>query len=312
MARSLDPPPMAETLPLRRALLAFTLLILTIMMWAGNATASKLAVGHVSPLTLTFLRWTMAVAILLPLNLGRLRAEAAAIRANWPALAAMGALGYTGFNLLLYSAAATTTAINITILQSGMPLIIFLLNLAVFSVAITWQQLVGYAVTLVGVVLVATQGAPARLLELELRQGDAFMLLASVLYASYTVALKRTTGLHPLTLLTVLSIAAFATSIPFAAAEHLNGAALWPATPYAWGIITYTAVCAAVLSQWFFMQGVAILGPNRAGLFMNLIPVFGALFAVLILGEVMAGYQMISLILVLSGIFVAQRSMARD
>lgn len=301
---------MTADIPLRRIVLATTLLMLTTLMWAGNAVAARLALGEVSPMMLTHLRWLLAVAVLLPLNIQRLKADRVALRANWPFLLAMGALGYTGFNLLLYSAALTTSAINITIVQAAMPMMIFLINLAVFSVAIGWLQVVGYLVTLAGVVLVASDGDPARLLALDVSPGDMLMLLAGLLYAAYTVGLKRRLTMHPLSLLTAMSIGALITSVPFALAEHWAGMQIVPATGLALGVVVYTALCASVLSQWFYMQGVGVLGANRAGLFINLVPVFGAMLAVGILGERMAPHQAVALALVLGGILIAQRSRA--
>jgi drug/metabolite transporter (DMT)-like permease len=302
---------MADDLPLRRALFAGLLLTLTTLMWAGNAVAGKLAIGEISPMLLTQMRWVLAVAILVPVNWRRLQADAAGLRAHWPFLLAMGGLGYAAFNMLLYTAPATTTVINITIIQAGMPMMIFLINLAAFSVAIGRLQVLGYVVTMIGVALVASQGDPTRLAELEMRPGDALMLLASLLYAGYTVALKRPLGLQPLSLLTAMSVGAMITSIPFALFEYASGSLIAPRSGFALAIVAYTALCASVLSQFFFMTGVSILGANRAGLFINLVPIFGTLLAVLVIGEQMAVHQGVALALVLGGILIAQRSAAR-
>jgi drug/metabolite transporter (DMT)-like permease len=164
---------------------------------------------------------------------------------------------------------------------------------------------------MIGVALVARQGDPTRLAELEMRPGDALMLLASLLYAGYTVALKRPLGLQPLSLLTAMSVGAMITSIPFALFEYVSGSLIAPRSGFALAIVAYTALCASVLSQFFFMTGVSILGANRAGLFINLVPIFGTLLAVLVIGEQMAVHQGVALALVLGGILIAQRSAAR-
>ena len=302
---------MHESRPVVGLPLAVLMLTLTALMWAGNAIAGKLAVGEVSPMLLTLLRWVMAVVILLPLSVRHLRADLAELRRLWPYLLGMGAIGYTCFNILLYSAAATTSAVNITIIQASMPMLIFGINLAVFSVAIRPLQVAGYALTLLGVALVAGQGDLAGLARLQVREGDALMLVASVFYASYTVALKRRMALHPLSLLTALCLAAMLIAIPAALGEALAGRSQAPDTPKAWVVVAYTALAASVVSQWFYMTGVAAIGANRAGLFINLVPVFGAGLAVLILGEAVAFYQGAALLLVLGGILTAQAAGGR-
>jgi drug/metabolite transporter (DMT)-like permease len=291
--------------------LAVLLLTLTAMMWAGNAVAGRLAVGEVSPMLLTLMRWFMAVMILLPLAWRHLRADRAELVRLWPFLLAMGAMGYTGFNILLYTAARTTSAVNITIIQAAMPMLIFTMNLVVYAVAIRPLQVLGYALTVLGVALVAGQGDLAGLAQLQVTEGDALMLAASVLYAGYTVALKRRMVLHPLSFLTAMCIGAMLVGLPAAAFEYGIGATEWPGTPLAWGVVAYTGLAASVLSQWFYMTGVGVMGANRAGLFINLVPVFGAGLAVAILGEAVALYQGLALLLVLGGILIAQAAGGR-
>lgn len=292
-------------------MLASLLLCVTTLMWAGNAIAGKLAVGEISPLFLTMLRWIVALALLLPFSARHLLADRAAIARHWLFLLAMGAVGYAGFNMLLYSAARTTSAVNITIIQAAMPMMIFAINLAAFGVSIRALQVAGYAMTLLGVALVAGQGDLAGLARLEVTEGDALMLAASVMYAGYTVALKRRVPVHPLSFLSMMGLGSVLASAPFAAWEVASGAGTLPVTGLAWGLVLYTAVAASVVSQLLYMRGVAMLGPNRAGLFINLVPVFGAGLAVLVLGEQVALYQALSLLLVLGGILAAQAAGGR-
>ena len=291
--------------------MASILLTLTALMWAGNAIAGKVAVGEVSPMVLTAMRWIAAVAMLMPLTLRHLRADRDEIVRGWRFLLAMGAVGYTGFNILLYSSAYTTSAVNIVIIQASMPMLIFAINLAVFGVPIRALQAAGYVLTLLGVGLVAGRGDLAALSQLKVTEGDALMLLAALLYSSYTVALKRPMALHPMSLLTVLCGGAMLAALPFAAWELASGAAVLPSTPKAWAVVLYTVLAASVLSQLFYLRGVAALGPNRAGLFINLVPVFGAGLAVMILAEPVALHQGLALLLVIGGILTAQAAGGR-
>ena len=291
--------------------LAILMLTLTALMWAGNATAARLAVGEVSPMLLTAARWTGATLVLLPFTARLVWADRAEIARVWPFLLGLGATGFAGFNLLLYMAALTTTAVNITIIQAAMPMMIFAINLAAFAVPIRPLQVLGYVLTLGGVALVAGRGDLQSLARLEVAPGDALMLIASVLYAVYTVALKRPLALHSLSLLTVLCASASLVSLPVAAFEAWRGGHVFTGTPLSLGVVAYTALLPSVMAQWFFMLGVRAVGANRAGLFVNLVPVFGAVIAVAVLNEVLAPFQIVALGMVLGGILIAQASGGR-
>ena len=142
---------------------AWLMLVLTTLFWGGNAVAGKLAVGEVSPMLLTWLRWTLAALLMLVVARHHLRQDWPVIRRRLPYLAMMGALGFTGFSGLLYSGLIRTTAINATIIQAGMPMFIFVLNLVIFRTASRPLQLVGYTITLVGVATRCRPGRPVGL-----------------------------------------------------------------------------------------------------------------------------------------------------
>jgi drug/metabolite transporter (DMT)-like permease len=286
---------------------AYVLLLLTALFWGGNAVAGKLAVGHVSPMTLTALRWAGAVLILLSFGLPRLRREWPLMRPHLMTLGALGAVGFTLFNITLYSALKYTSAINVSIEQAGMPMVIFLVNFLLFGLRVTWAQILGFLLSLAGVALTASHGSFGQLLALDLNRGDALMLLAICLYGGYTVALRFLPRLHWLTTMTVMAVSATLVSLPFAAWEITAGAAILP-DMQGWAVVAYTAIFPSILAQVFYMRGVHLLGGNRAGLFINMVPVFGALLAVIILGERFAAYHAVAMVLVLGGIWLAERS----
>ncbi len=198
---------------------AYLFLMITALSWGGNAVAGKLAVGHISPMLLTSLRWAMALMILLAFTLPQVRRDIKVIRANLPLLMAYGAVGFTAFNILLYSALQYTTAINVAIEQAGMPMLIFLANFILFRIKVTPAQILGFMLTLAGVAITASGGSLARLIGLELNRGDALMLLAVLCYGGYTVALRYKPQLHWQSMITVMAASAFLTSLPFAAFE---------------------------------------------------------------------------------------------
>lgn len=286
---------------------AYALLLLTTLFWGGNAIAGKLAIGHVSPMLLTAARWTAAFLLLLVIALPRFTVDWPVIRQNLWLLAGLGFLGFTLFNVALYSALLYTTAINVSIEQAGIPMLIFLANFLLFRTRVTWAQILGSLLSIVGVLLTASHGSLSRLLELEVNFGDALMLLAVLLYSGYTVALRFKPAIHWQSMIIALCGSAAVTSIPFAVAEIWYGAAILPDLT-GWSVIAYTVLFPSILAQVFYIRGVELIGANRAGLFVNLVPIFGTLLSILILGEDFQTYHALAMVLVITGIWLAEHS----
>ncbi|HEV7255407.1 MAG TPA: DMT family transporter [Mesorhizobium sp.] len=287
--------------------MAYLLLLLTTLLWGGNGVAGKLAVGHVSPMLLTSLRWGLAFLILWLLGRGRLRADWAALRPHLPLLALLGFLGFSLFNIALYAALLFTTAVNTSIEQAGIPMLIFGLNFLLFRQRVAWGQAVGFSLAVAGVALTASHGSLDRLLALDVNFGDALMLVAVLAYALYTVLLRFRPAVHWLSLMVVLTGAATLTSLPFAIGEAALGHMIQP-DGQGWAVVAYTVLFPSILAQIFFIRGVELIGANRAGLFVNLVPIFGTLLSILILNEAFHLYHAAALAMVLGGIALAEWS----
>ena len=285
---------------------AYLLLILTTLFWGGNAIAGRIAVGEISPMVLTCLRWVVVVAVMVPTTGRQLRAEWPVLRRHLPYIAGMGAFGFTAFNALFYAAAHHTTAVNLTIFQGSIPVLVLLGTVLFFRARILPLQILGMAVTIAGVVLVSVKGDLEILRTLALNIGDVWMLVACLFYAGYTLGLRRRPAVTGLVFFTALAVVAFLTSLPPLAYEMATGTLQWP-TPMGWAVLLYVALLPSLLSQIFYIRGVELIGPARAGLFVNLVPVFGALLAVVLLGEPFAFYHALGLALVLGGIWLAER-----
>jgi len=290
---------------------AYLLLIATALFWGGNAIAGKLAIGHISPMMLTFLRWLVAFVVLVIIGRDHLRRDWPTIRQNWRYLFMLGALGFAAFNIGLYSALSYTTAINVSIEQAGMPMLIFLLNFLFFRQRAAALQIVGLVLSIAGVVLTASHGDPARLLALDLNIGDAIMLGSVIVYAIYSVALRFKPALHWMSLMIALCAAASIATIPFLFAEHAAGQLIAPDLR-GWLILLYVAIFPSILSQIFYIRGIELIGANRASLFVNLVPVFGTLLSIVILGEKFEFYHVLALGLVFGGIWLAEASGKRQ
>jgi len=285
----------------------YLLLVLAPLLWGGNAVAGKIATLDWQPFTITAVRWGLATVLLLPFAWRSLQRDAAVIRANLALLVGLGALGMALFNLLMYLALNTTSAVNVGIIQAAMPGMIMVANFVVLRQRSAALQLFGLAVSIAGVVLVVTAGRPATLLSGSLVGGDAWMLLACVFYGGYTFALRWKPALQWMSFMWTISVSAFAMTLPFVAWE-------WSRAPPAavplrgWLVVLYVVVFPTLISQIAWARGVELIGSNRAGLFINLVPIFGAVLAVLLLGERFAWYHGFGLLLVLGGITLAERS----
>lgn len=285
------------------------LLTLTALFWGGNAVASRMAIGQVAPLTLVFMRWILVLAVLWPLYGAEVRAHWPDIRPKLPRIILMAALGFTGFNVLFYFSAYYTSAINIGILQGSIPVMVLAGSLVTHGTRVSFVQIVGVLLTLSGVIVVATRGMPLSIIDLDLNRGDLLILLACVFYAFYTVALRTRPPMSGAAFFTLLALIAALTTLPLIAYEAATAGLQMP-TLYGWAITAFVAIFPSCLAQLFFLRGVDLIGPGRAGVFVNLVPIFAAALSVGLLAEPFALFHAIALALVVGGIWLAQQSTA--
>lgn len=285
---------------------AYLLMVLTTLIWGGNAVASRFAVGNISPMALTSFRW-IGVCLIMPFLLRRqIAAHLPQIRAHWLYIALLGITGFTAFNTLMYVAAYSTTAINIGILQGSIPIFVLLGAFVAYRIPIGAMQALGVTVTLLGVAVTASRGDVHVLANLRFVPGDLLMILACVFYAGYTVAVRSRPPMPQLIFFTVAAAFACLISLPLLAVEIAMGRFHMP-TSAGWAILAFTVIGPSILSQLSFMRAIELIGPGRAGVFVNLVPVFAPILAVLLLGEPFGLYHAVALALVLGGIFIAER-----
>ncbi len=267
----------------------------------------KFAVGHVSPMVLTFSRWLFAFTIIIIIARKQIRKDWPAIRQNRIYLFLMGIVGYTSFNILLYSALHYTTAINVAIEQAAMPLLIFIGNLVFFRSRFGLPQLAGFLLTLAGVILVITEGDVSRLADQPFNRGDVMMFFAVIFYSAYSIGLKQKPEMHWLSLIAALFSGALVSAFFAVSWEIYAGNAIFPTTTTGILAVVYTGLFASIIAQACFIEGVGRLGANSAGIYINLLPVFTALLAVLLLGEKLGAHHALALALVVGGISMVQR-----
>jgi drug/metabolite transporter (DMT)-like permease len=257
-------------------------------------------------MTLTCARWALALGPIAFAARGALRRDLEVMRGRWLFVAAMGALGFTAFNALFYVAAHRTGALNLSIIQGAIPAFVLIGARFVFGEKVSAPQALGAFATMLGVMAIASQGDWSRLAGLAFNSGDLMVLIACIFYAGYTIGLRDRPRVSGLGLLAGMAFAAFLTSVPLFLWEVAAGDFVWP-TGKGLLLLAYAALGPAFLSQILYMRGVELIGPGRAGVFVNLVPAFGALMAVVLLGEPFAAYHVVALILVVGGIAIAQR-----
>jgi len=285
---------------------AILLLMATTLLWGGNTVAGRLAAGEVSPMVVVFLRWIIVAGLLVPFLWPRIKSEWPVMRGSFLRMVLMAAFGFVGFNTLFYIAATETTAVNLGIIQGSMPILVLIGSVFAFGSNVRLLQVVGILATLLGVTLIAAQGSLDVLLSLAVNPGDGVMLVACVLYSGYTLALRNRPQVSGLVFFAVLSAISVFASLPGLAYEMATDTALWPDMK-GWLIVLYIALGPSCLSQIFFMRGVELIGPARAGVFINLVPIFAAVLAVSILGEPFKWHHGLALLLVLGGIWLSER-----
>lgn len=282
------------------------LLSLAMLFWAGNSVVGRLVNTDIPPIGLAFWRWVAASVVILPFAWPYLRKDWDAIKRHRILLAFMALLGLAGFNALLYAALHTTTAINSVLLQSATPPLIFLCSFLMFRERVTWMQVIGLAVALAGVAWIVSLGQPASLLSLRLNQGDLLMLVAVAGYALYSTLLRKKPDIHPMSFLAATCGLSILVLAPVYVAEHLAGHEVSPNQPTLMAL-AYVAIFPSILAYLFFNRGVEIMGANKAGQFMNLMPGFGALLAVVFLHERLQAYHGVGLLLIAAGIIISSR-----
>lgn len=288
------------------------LLVVPPLLWAGNALVGRAIVGIIDPVELSFWRWLLALAVLLPFTARNLLIHGRLLLAHWPVVVVMGLCSVAAYNTLLYMAMHTTTAINATLMGASMPLMILVLGRVWLKTPIRPAQAMGIAVSACGMLAVVTRGDPARLLGLALTPGDGLMLLATLAWAVYSVMLRR----FPLpvpgaTLLAALIMVGLAALAPL----HLwlgGGTSLLSGGPTVLATIGYTGLFASLVAFYFWNRGVAAVGAATAGQYSYLIPLFTALMAIPLLGEQFHWYHALGGGLIFAGIFLATRRTSKQ
>lgn len=286
----------------------YLLLTLTSLFWSLNWVIGRALVGHVSPFALAFIRWIVAVAVMLPFAWPEIRSHWPSIRRNWRTIVWLGFWGTGLHNVFAYLGLQYTTATNGVILNSSIPIMIIVLGWLVYRDTITRAQALGVALSLAGVLAILTRGDPGVLAGLSLNKGDLIVLVGMVFWAAYTIFLRlKPEDLPGLAMLACCGCVGVVILFPLFIIEmaHYDGKVeLSPATVAA---MFYLGVFPSFVGYVFWNRAVAEVGSNVAGIFVHLMPAFGSLLAWIFLDERIQLFHLAGIALILAGIALTTR-----
>jgi drug/metabolite transporter (DMT)-like permease len=284
----------------------YLLLSLTSLFWAANIVLARYVAGTVPPMTLSCVRWIGAFILLWPFAKEHLKRDWPTLRANLPLLLLLSATGFAYNNAASYIALQYTQALNALLIQSSGPLFIALWALLLFRLRLTWAQLAGIAISLAGVLTILLRGDFTALAAIHFNKGDLMFASAVLAFGLYSAVMTRRPATHPLSLITFTMGCGSLMLVPFAVCEIAGGYApkanLLTAATFA-----YTVIFPSALAYLFLNRGIALIGPNRAAPFLHLVPVFGSVMAIVLLGEQLKLFHVIGYALVLAGVIIASR-----
>lgn len=292
----------------RAQAIAYLLLCVSALAWAGNFIVARYVHDQVTPITLSYGRWGLALVILLPFTLKQVFRQLELVRAHLKLFALLGLTGMALFHSFVYAALESTGAINAALILSLTPVFIVLLSWILDKEPIASAQATGIGLSLLGAVVLITRGDAAAIRAMDFNRGDLWMLAAVPNWALYSVLLRRRpAAVQPMVLLTVTIAAGLAFLTPALILELVRGSDFRLGKETVAGIV-YVALFASVIAYICWNRGVSVVGANRAGLFMHLVPAFSALLAIALLGESLLLHHALGIGLIISGIYLATSS----
>jgi len=284
----------------------YLLLSITALCWAGNAIVGRLAAGHIPPVTLSFLRWSLAFLLILPFAWKHLVRDWAAIRGRLGTMIVLSLTGVAAFNTLQYWALEHTQALNTLLLQSAAPLVVALWSLVLLGVRLTLMQACGVLLSLAGVLVILLHGDLTTLSNIAFNKGDLIFMVALIIFALYSVLTLKRPPIHGLSFLAFTFGCGAACLMPLFIVELLVRPVMQLNVNNLLSLL-YVAVFPSTLAYLRFNRGVQLIGANRAAPFFHVVPVVGTIMSIIFLGEHPQPFHFIGFALVLTGVLVASR-----
>jgi len=285
---------------------AYLLLSLSSLFWAGNVVLGRFIAGHIPPITLSVIRWSGAVVLLLPFAARHLVRDWPLIRKHAGLLTFLALTGFSAYNTMAYYGLQFTTAINGLLLQSVAPLFVAVWSFFLFRDRLTLRQAGGICLSLAGVLVIISHGSLEVLLGIDFNRGDVWFVVALLIYAFYAAILRKRPAIHPTSFLAVGMGVGAVLLLPGMVLELASGRTfVFDAESVL--SLAYICVFPSLLGYLFLNRGIELIGANRAAPFIHLVPVFGSVLAIVLLGESFELFHAIGYALVFAGITIATR-----
>jgi drug/metabolite transporter (DMT)-like permease len=285
---------------------AWLLLAFASLCWSGNHILGRAIEGKVPPIGISAVRWLIPALVLWPLARKHLARDWPAIRARWGTMLWLAITGGAMFSALQYVGLQYTSALNVSVLNSLVPVLIVAAGTALFRDRIAAVQAVGIATSLAGVLVIVSRARLDALLQLEFSSGDLIIILNMAVFSIYAACLRLQPPIHWLSFMFMLAVISAVTTLPFAVWESLSGFTFQP-TLLTLVAVVYVSTLPSLFAFAAWNRGVELLGANRAGPFLHLVPIYTAILGYAFLGEALAAYHVAGLVLILTGVWLATR-----
>jgi drug/metabolite transporter (DMT)-like permease len=286
---------------------AYFILVVGSLCWSGNHLLGRAIAGHVPPVGIATLRWAVGAAILWPFARHYLGADWPEIRRHIGVIAFLALTGGTLFGVLQYVGLQLTTALNVSVLNSVTPVLIAAAGALLFRDRLTGRQAIGLATSLAGVVVIVTKADLHVLAAFTFNVGDLIILFNMLVWGIYSACLRLRPRVHWLSFMFVFAAISTLGSLPLAVAEQIYGFRFQPTLLTAFTVF-YVSVFTSVIAFVAWTRGVELIGPNRAGVFLHLIPLFTAVLSGVLIGEHIMAYHFVGFALILAGVWLAGRA----
>jgi drug/metabolite transporter (DMT)-like permease len=291
--------------PRGEAALPYVLLALAALFWAGNWIIGRAVREDMPPVALAFWRWAPATLLLAPLAWPHLAGKAPVIRRHLGLLTLLGASGVALFTIFVYVGLQTTTTVNAVILNSSVPLFVIPFAWALERERVTRRQILGTAVSFLGILVIVERGDLANIVHLEFHAGDAWVLAAMPMWGLYTALLRRRpASLDGLKLMFVVSALGTLMILPLYLAETAFVRAPQVTLPAAAGIL-YLATFPSIGAYFCWNAGIGAVGASRGSFTVHLLPAFATVLAVIFLGEEVRPFHAVGIATILLGVWLA-------
>ncbi len=279
--------------------------LLATIIWSGNFIVARDLNATFSPISISFFRWLIATIVILPFAYSQLKRDLSKILTQWRLMIVLSFTGVTIFNTLIYLAAHTSSAFNLSLFAITAPLYVVLFNWLIYKDTITLKQAIGFVILLVGLLTLLSKGNPEKILDLEFNTGDLLMAGAASIFAFYSVLIKKKNpAIGNLSFMSATFILGITMLAPFFFIELMSTEVHLPFSVSSSLQLIYIGVGPSVICYYLWNRSVVEIGSTKAATIYNTLPIFSALFAALILNEPVFLIQIISSVIIVGGILL--------